>query len=133
MTSATTLIVMIPLAAMGGSSIREFVLPLMVGVIAGAYSSISICSPLYYEFNRPGQLSKYEKQVEANIKKAKKDKKASGDGELAAPANQVDAPAVEAAVETAQSSDQSVNKDIKSDTKKTDVKRSKRYVKGNKK
>ena len=133
MTSATTLIVMIPLAAMGGSSIREFVLPLMVGVIAGAYSSISICSPLYYEFNRPGQLSKYEKQVEANIKKAKKDKKASGDGELAAPANRVDAPAVEAAVETAQSSDQSVNKDIKSDTKKTDVKRSKRYVKGNKK
>lgn len=133
MTSATTLIVMIPLAAMGGSSIREFVLPLMVGVIAGAYSSISICSPLYYEFNRPGQLSKYEKQVEANIKKAKKDKKSSGDGELAAPVNQVDAPAVEAAVETAQSSDQSVSKDIKTDTKKTDVKRSKRYVKGNKK
>lgn len=133
MTSATTLIVMIPLAAMGGPSIREFVLPLMVGVIAGAYSSISICSPLYYEFNRPGQLSKYEKQVEANIKKAKKDKKAIGDGELDAPANQVDAPAVEAAVETAQSSDQSVSKDIKSDTKKTDVKRSKRYVKGNKK
>lgn len=75
MTSATTLIVMVPLVIMGGDAIRQFVLPLMVGVIAGTYSSIAICSPLYYEFNRPGQLSKYEKQVEMNIKRAKKEKK----------------------------------------------------------
>ena len=75
MTSATTLIVMVPLVIMGGEAIREFVVPLMVGVIAGTYSSITICSPLYYEFNKPGQLSKYEKQVEHNIKQAKKEKK----------------------------------------------------------
>ncbi len=75
MTSATTLIVMVPLVIMGGEAIREFVIPLMIGVIAGTYSSIAMCSPLYYEFNKPGQLSKYERQVEHNMKQAKKEKK----------------------------------------------------------
>ena len=58
----------IPLLILGGESIREFVLPLMVGIIAGAYSSIAVCSPLYYDFNGRRKLSKYEKQVKANIK-----------------------------------------------------------------
>ncbi len=49
-TSITTLIVMIPLYLMVSTSIREFILPLMVGVIVGAYSSVFICSPIYYEF-----------------------------------------------------------------------------------
>lgn len=74
MTSFTTLIVMVPLLIMAGEAIREFILPLMVGIIAGAYSSIAICSPLYYEFNRPGSLSKYEKQVLASQKNSKKRK-----------------------------------------------------------
>ena len=69
MTSVTTLIVMVPLLIMAGEAIREFVLPLMVGVIAGAYSSIAICSPLYYEFARPASVSKYEKEVKKNKKK----------------------------------------------------------------
>ena len=72
MTSVTTLIVMVPLLIMAGEAIREFVLPLMVGVIAGAYSSIAICSPLYYEFARPASVSKYEKEVKKNKKKNKK-------------------------------------------------------------
>ena len=72
MTSVTTLIVMVPLLIMAGEAIREFVLPLMVGVIAGDYSSITICSPLYYEFARPASVSKYEKEVKKNKKKNKK-------------------------------------------------------------
>ncbi len=84
MTSVTTLIVMVPLLIMAGEAIREFVLPLMVGIIAGAYSSICVCSPLYYEFSKRGELSKYEKQIKKNkknkkeypgIKKEKKEKK----------------------------------------------------------
>ena len=71
MTSITTLIVMVPLLIMAGDAIREFVLPLMVGIIAGAYSSIAVCSPLYYEFSKIGSKSKYEKQLQ----KAKKNKK----------------------------------------------------------
>lgn len=74
MTSATTLIVMIPLAIMAGEAIREFVLPLMVGIIAGAYSSICVCSPLFYEFSKRGSLSKYERQLVKNKKKSGKKK-----------------------------------------------------------
>ncbi len=82
MTSATTLLVMVPLLIMAGDAIREFVLPLMVGIIAGAYSSICVCSPLYYEFSKHSNLSKYEKQQRKHkkknpyqgIKKEKKDK-----------------------------------------------------------
>ena len=83
MTSVTTLIVMVPLLIMAGEAIREFVLPLMVGIIAGAYSSICVCSPLYYEFSKHSELSKYEKMQLKHkkknnypgIKKEKKDKK----------------------------------------------------------
>jgi len=74
MTSITTLIVMVPLLIMAGDAIREFVLPLMVGIIAGAYSSIAFCSPLYYEFSKIGNRSKYEKQLQ-KAKKAKNNKK----------------------------------------------------------
>jgi len=64
MTSVATVVVMIPLFFMGGSSIREFVLPLMVGIIVGTMSSIFICSPLYYDFSNIGKKSKYQKQIE---------------------------------------------------------------------
>nr|HUM56857.1 protein translocase subunit SecF [Bacillota bacterium] len=43
MTSMTTLVVLIPLYIMTTSSIREFVLPLMVGIIVGMLSSIFVC------------------------------------------------------------------------------------------
>ena len=57
MTSATTLIVMVPMVILAGEAIREFVFPLMVGVIAGAYSSIFVCSPIYYELGRSSRTS----------------------------------------------------------------------------
>ena len=59
MTSLTTLIVMVPLFIMVSSSIREFVLPLMIGVTTGTYSSICLCSPLLYEFDKKAEKSKY--------------------------------------------------------------------------
>lgn len=74
MTSFTTLIVMVPLFIMTGPAIREFTLPLMVGVLAGACSSITICSPLYYEFAQRGRGSKYLKDTKKKKEKAKKEK-----------------------------------------------------------
>ena len=59
MTSFTTLIVMVPLFFMVSTSIREFILPLMVGVIVGTYSSIFVCSPIFYEFSKTDDVSKY--------------------------------------------------------------------------
>lgn len=49
MTSLTTAAAIIPLYVLGGSAIREFLLPLLVGVVGGTYSSIFIATPLYYD------------------------------------------------------------------------------------
>lgn len=47
-TSLTTFITIAVLFIMGVSSIREFALPLMVGVVCGAYSSVCITGALWY-------------------------------------------------------------------------------------
>ncbi len=49
MTSFTTLVVMIPMYVLTSSTIREFILPLMIGVLVGAASSIFVASPIYYD------------------------------------------------------------------------------------
>jgi len=49
MTSVTTVVAIIPLFILGGETIRAFTLPLIVGIAAGAASSIFIASPVYYE------------------------------------------------------------------------------------
>ena len=70
MTSMTTLIVMIPMLIMAGVTVREFVLPLMVGVLAGTYSSIFICSPLYFIMSKMSRLkSDGTKHVKKNTYK----------------------------------------------------------------
>lgn len=71
MTSMTTLVVMIPLCIMVSASIREFIIPLMVGVIVGCMSSIFVCSPLYYDLCRNEETTKYMRATAKN-KKAKK-------------------------------------------------------------
>ncbi len=60
MTSFTTLLVMIPMIALAGSSIREFIIPLFIGVIAGCASSIFTCSQLYFDLTRLTSGSKYQ-------------------------------------------------------------------------
>lgn len=71
MTSFTTLIVMVPMLILTSSSIREFILPLMIGVFVGTYSSICVCSPIYYELVQKMHGSKYLN----NVKKTKNTKK----------------------------------------------------------
>jgi len=46
-TSLTTLVTIVALYVLGVEQIREFALPLIVGVIAGTYSSIFIASPVW--------------------------------------------------------------------------------------
>lgn len=72
MTSLTTLVVMVPLCIMVSASIREFIIPLMVGVIVGCASSIFICSPLYYDLCRRDEGSKYLKDTSKKTKKKQK-------------------------------------------------------------
>lgn len=61
MTSITTLLVMVPLFIMASSELRAFLIPLIIGVFVGTYSSIFLCSPLFYELTKNENLSKYER------------------------------------------------------------------------
>ena len=49
-TSLTTFIMVFVLFILGVSSIREFALPLMAGIVCGAYSSVCITGALWYVF-----------------------------------------------------------------------------------
>ncbi len=49
-TSLTTFIMVAVLYIMGVTSIREFALPLMVGIICGAYSSVCLAGSMWYIF-----------------------------------------------------------------------------------
>lgn len=75
MTSLTTIICMVPMLVMVNDTIREFVLPLMVGVLVGTYSSIFLCSPLLYEFSKKAEKSKYVLKNKINKNKADKNNK----------------------------------------------------------
>ena len=62
-TSLTTFVMVAVLFVLGVSSIREFALPLMVGIIAGAYSSVCITGALWYVMK-----TKLEKKAEKKQK-----------------------------------------------------------------
>lgn len=74
-TTLTTLIAITTLYIFGVADIRDFALPLIVGFVGGAYSSIFIASPLWYKLQewsdkrrknkidtRPGKKPGYKKQ-----------------------------------------------------------------------
>lgn len=50
-TSLTTFIMVLVLYIMGVSSIREFALPLMVGIVCGTYSSVCLTGAMWYEMS----------------------------------------------------------------------------------
>ncbi len=54
-TSLTTFIMVAVLYVMGVSSIKEFALPLMVGIICGAYSSVCIIGALWYVMKKASE------------------------------------------------------------------------------
>ena len=82
MTSMTTVIATVPLLILVSAQLSQFVLPLMIGVLVGTYSSICLCSPLYYEFNRRAEASRYlaqqkaRKRIESKKNSKKSEKKA---------------------------------------------------------
>ena len=49
-TSLTTFIMVFVLFILGVSSVREFALPLMAGIVCGGYSSVCITGALWYVF-----------------------------------------------------------------------------------
>ena len=69
-TSLTTFIMVFVLFIMGVSSIREFALPLMVGIVCGTYSSVCITGSLWYIMTV--NKGKNSSGVKATAKKSKK-------------------------------------------------------------
>ena len=152
MTSLTTIIVMVPIVIIAGESIREFVFPLMVGVLAGTYSSICVCSPFFYELGKRGRTTEYQRQIKEAEKKAKKKAKKEGKPyvpkkveepkteelipEDTAKAEEPVEAVIDEAADIAEEAAKAPELPEKAPPKKTDAKkeankkRSKRYVKG---
>ena len=94
-TSLTTFVMVAVLYVMGVSSIKEFALPLMAGIVCGAYSSVCITGALWYVM----KTGKNAKVQAASV-----------------PAKQVESVKTESSEES--SSDGNVQKAVKSKTKK---------------
>lgn len=69
-TSLTTFVMVAVLFIMGVSSIKEFALPLMVGIICGAYSSVCITGALWYVMKT--KIVKKAESAKAGTSKKKK-------------------------------------------------------------
>lgn len=71
-TSLTTFIMLAVLYIFGVATIREFALPLMVGIIAGAFSSVFLTGNMWLIF----RAAKEKHQAKAAVREAEKEKKA---------------------------------------------------------
>ena len=78
-TSLTTFVMVFVLFIMGVSSIREFALPLMAGIICGTYSSVCLTGAMWYVMTAKKQKKDAaEKQAKKDAEKAAKEAKKSG-------------------------------------------------------
>jgi SecD/SecF fusion protein len=78
MTSVTTVVAIVPLSILGGDVIRQFTTPLTVGILAGAASSIFICSPIYYQICLAADKPKYSGKARTPKKQPPREKGGSG-------------------------------------------------------
>ena len=78
-TSLTTFVMVFVLFIMGVSSIREFALPLMAGIICGTYSSVCLTGAMWYVMTTKKQKKDAaEKQAKKDAEKTAKEAKKSG-------------------------------------------------------
>ncbi|MEE3392477.1 MAG: protein translocase subunit SecD [Lachnospiraceae bacterium] len=88
-TNLTTFVMLFTLVIFGVSSVRDFAVPLMVGIIAGTYSSIFITSPLWYTFKAPALPDKAPEVPQKGSKKSKKKAAANTESKPAEDNNEV--------------------------------------------
>ena len=78
-TSLTTFITVLMLFLFGVSSIRDFTMPLMVGIVSGAWSSVMIAGPLWYDFVQLAEKRREKAAAEQRAQQPKqKTKKKKG-------------------------------------------------------
>lgn len=76
-TSVTTLFAIIAILVFGGDSLRTFIVTLLVGILAGTYSSVFIATPLVYLFDKKrkdGGSSGIEKKLQKEETQETKEK-----------------------------------------------------------
>ncbi|MBQ2712559.1 MAG: protein translocase subunit SecF [Clostridia bacterium] len=81
-TTITTLLPLVALAFLGGASITEFIIPIIIGLFAGVWSSVFISPELWavymeHSIKKKGDKSEYMKQIKLREKAAKKAKPAA--------------------------------------------------------
>ncbi len=64
LTSLTTLLVLVVLLFLGGNIIHDFSLTMIVGVVAGIYSTVFISSPILLAFGEPKQTVRKKNKIE---------------------------------------------------------------------
>lgn len=69
-TTVTTLLVMVVLVIVGVASIREFGIPIIVGLVSGAYSATCIAGPMWTVLQKAAKKIKSKKQKSYRGKKA---------------------------------------------------------------
>ena len=74
-TSFTTILAIVPLIILGGESVSQFAVPMLIGIIAGTYSSIFIAPPLLSDFSEIERKRIEKKKLEKRLKKKKYNKK----------------------------------------------------------
>lgn len=60
-TSVTTLFAIVAILLLGGDSLRTFIVTLLVGILAGTYSSVFIATPMVYFLHKKGNGGGMEK------------------------------------------------------------------------
>lgn len=60
-TSITTLIMVVVLAIMGVDSVRQFAVPLIAGIVSGAYSSVCLAGTIWFFLNKRSKKAKKSK------------------------------------------------------------------------
>lgn len=76
-TSVTTLFAIIAILIFGGDSLKTFIVTLLIGILAGTYSSVFVATPIMYLLDkkkRDGGSSGIEKKLQKDEKKETKEK-----------------------------------------------------------
>lgn len=73
-TSITTLFAIIAVLVFGGASLKTFIVTMLIGVVAGSYSSIFVATPLVYVLNKKknrdmGEYFKEKEEQEERVEK----------------------------------------------------------------
>ncbi len=63
-TSITTIVMVALLLILGEPSVKQFAFPIVIGILAGTYSSIFIASPLWYVMTQFARNKKLQKQTQ---------------------------------------------------------------------